>query len=101
MSEIYDAVQITEDAIAFAQSRYGQHHLKRLTKQRDRYFALSTDESQSASYCARMSAKAAVYQAELDYFATAIRVKADKKLWQKLLDKVRNKKGVTTADLDV
>jgi hypothetical protein len=89
----YDAMTRTEDAVHFAESPFGQHHLKRLRKQRERYLELSMNEDYTDSYRAHMATKASVYQKELDYFATAIMVKSDPKLMQRLKDKIFRKEA--------
>ena len=91
MESNYDAVTRTEDACKFATSQFGRHHLRRLAKQRKRYQELSEDTQYTDSFRAHMATKASVYKSELDYFATAQKVKDDPTMMQRLIDKLSRK----------
>ena len=91
MDSSYDAVTRTEDAVRFAESQFGRHHLKRLEKRRKQYQELAEDTQYTDSYRAHMATKASVYKSELDYFATAQKVKDDPTMMKRLIDKLSRK----------
>lgn len=85
----YTTEAITRDADAFAQSRFGQHYLKRLEKalQRARDDAENTELSRD--YRLTRSDQAAAINAEINYFKTATAVASNESLMAKLRAKAQ------------
>lgn len=84
----YTSDQITRDAVAFAESQFGQHYLARLEKAKKRALDDAMDLDLSDTYRVHRASQAASKQDEIDYFATAQRVYDDPSLMKKLRDKV-------------
>jgi hypothetical protein len=91
MQDKYSAMDITNDAVAFAASRFGKHYLKRLETNKRRELDIAMNSNYSDSYRAHAATKAAAMDKELDYFATAARIKADPNLLQRLIAKTKPK----------
>lgn len=67
----YTSEQITLDAVAFSESRFGRHYITRLRKAQQRAREDAENLELTDSYRANRSSQAAAVQAELGYFETA------------------------------
>lgn len=97
----YTGEQITRDAVAFAESRFGKHYLRRLKSARQRALEEAEDLTFTDSYRANRASQAAAVRAEIDYFATAKKIKNDPKLMRKLIEAARNRKQKEEPDIDL
>ncbi|MBO1267084.1 hypothetical protein [Arthrobacter cavernae] len=84
----YDSLQITQDAVAFAKSKFGKHYLKRLEKAKARYLELTMNEELTDNFRAHAGTKAATVQLEIDYFMTAQTVADTPTFMKRLRDKI-------------
>jgi len=62
---------LAQDAVKFAQSRFGQHYLARLAKAVKKAQTVAENVELADSYRAHHATKAAALKAEIEYFATA------------------------------
>lgn len=87
----YDPVQRTQDAVAFAQSRFGQHYLQSLQSAVEDAQKVAENLELSDSYRAHHATKAATLKTELDYFKTAQTIIETPTLLKKLKEGVQRR----------
>ncbi|SIC59931.1 hypothetical protein [Mycobacteroides abscessus] len=80
----YSPIEISADAVAFAESKFGQHYLKRLAEAKERYVAAAMRLDLTDNYRAHMMTQAKTVSAEIEYFQTAQAVRDDPKLMERL-----------------
>lgn len=90
MSE-YDPIQLTADAVKFANSRFGRHYLARLKAAKTRYLADAMNDTLTDSARAHAGTKAATVALEIDYFTTAKTVQDDSNLLKRMSDNFRRR----------
>jgi len=84
----YDALALSQDATAFAKSRFGVHYVSRLTRLRDTYLDIAQNLEFSDSYRANHASKAAALASELEFFQIAQTIQATPSLLQRLKKKL-------------
>jgi len=91
MSDEYNPVDITKDAVRFSRSRFGMHYLARLHKARERALTDAVNIDMPSEWCGKRAAQADAVQKEIDYFKTAEIIANDETMMQRLRNKVRSK----------
>lgn len=99
MNPEYPSIEITNDAVAFAESRFGKHYIGRLQAAYDRYVTTAQRSDLTDSYRAHLMTQAKTVKLELDYFTTAQTVHDDPKLLQRLRDKVNSRRKKQEEEL--
>jgi len=89
LNEDYPSLDIAQDAIAFARSKFGQHYLMRLKKKQAKYIEIVTDDSYTDSYRNSAGSKLSVVRSEIDYFRTAQTIVSTPSLLEKLKAKAK------------
>ncbi|MBM4644772.1 hypothetical protein GS464_29595 [Rhodococcus hoagii] len=92
MNEDYDAIQIADDAVKFAESRFGKHYISNvLVKARDAHIAAAKQSDASDAYIAREMARADEIDKTIHYFSVAQQINTDKSLRERIRAKLRRK----------
>lgn len=91
MPEQYDPTKLAFDATTFAESDLGRHYMARLEASKARYLDAAMNDAFSDSYRSHQASKAAVCEAELDWFRTAKTVTTSPQLLQRLKDKLMSR----------
>lgn len=87
--EDYPSLEIAQDALTFARSRFGVRYLQRLKKKQAKYIEIVTDDSYTDSNRNSAGSKLAVVREELDYFRTAQMIVSTPSILNKLKAKAK------------
>lgn len=94
MTDDYDPIQKAQDATRFAESRFGQHYLKRLAEVRDGHYRQARTllkEGQPESQIIAAIARADEADGELAYFAQAREIATDRKLMDRIRENIKKR----------
>lgn len=87
----YNALELSQDAVKFAGSRFGKHYLSRLKKLREGHLAHAMDMALTDSYRANSASKASAVDAEIEFFQIAQTIQNTPSLLKRLRDKLMPK----------
>lgn len=87
----YSSEEKNQDALAFMQSRFGQHYIARLEARKARAFEIVTNYELSDSFRAHAGTEISTVQKELNYFKTHQDIAKDPSFMDRLREKLTNK----------
>lgn len=94
----YNPIELSKDAVDFANSRFGKHYMARLERLQKRHLDAAMDIDYSDSYRAHRASKAAALASQLEFFQIAQTIQDTPSLLNRLRKKLMGKEE---ADEDV